>query len=100
MTANSSHYDQFPKHFPFPFLKSLCLVLEGFGAASEAFCAPRGWMGHSLSYFKLIQSTGKALGVTLFPKTLLLWSRRTHGNEGSKHCLLLAAKRLLGSSKS
>lgn len=37
VTANSSRYDQFPKHFPFAFLKSLCLVLEGSGAASEAF---------------------------------------------------------------
>lgn len=59
MTANSSHYDQFPKHFPCAFLKSLGLVLEGSGSTSEAFCAPGGWMGHSLDYFKLIQSMVK-----------------------------------------
>lgn len=35
--ANTSPYNQFPKCFPFTFLKSLCLVLEGFRATSEAF---------------------------------------------------------------
>lgn len=99
MTANSSHYDQCPKHFPFALTKPHCLVLVGFGAALEAFCVPRArWGFHSVS-FKLIQSTGEAPSAALFPKTLVLWPRRAHENEGSKHCLLLA-NRLLPGTKS
>lgn len=37
MMAKSSHYDQFPKYFPFTFLRPICFVLEGFRATSEAF---------------------------------------------------------------